>query len=309
MIDKLEWVEKLKIIETSRNNLLLYLNENTIKKNDIFLFFWDMHNKDAYTKIETLGGIVIEGLCQYGTPYQTCRFNRAVFASAAELNKRHKIQQFYSKHHTVIPPFFDSNEFTYSDVKQNIYLYLGRIQEYKGFGIIIQLAKKFPDKTFWVAGETRTLVDNGRNYLEYQKYDQKMEWLDLTEIPNLIYKGLADRQLRRQLLSQASVLIQPSMYDEPFGWNIIEANLSGTPVVTSNRGAFLDTVKEAVNGYRIDPTSSWEEWRLILEKAERLSSLECYNLSVETYSIERIMSLYIKYIESVIQDKGDLFNF
>lgn len=308
MLNECDENKKREIVDKSRNNLLEYLNKNTIHENDIFLTFWDICGKNIFEKIEALGGIVIEGLAQYGTQEWTYRFNRTIFASFAEARQRHKVQKLIGKHHIIIPPFFEFENFTYSKVKENAYLYLGRIQEHKGFGIIIQLAKHFPNKIFWVAGQARTEIKDNCNYLEYQKYNQEMAWLDLTTVPNLIYKGLADKSLRKDLLSRASILIQPSMYDEPFGWNVIEANLSGTPVITSDRGAFLETIKEGLNGYRINPLSSYKTWENIFAKAEKLSSEECYNYAIKNYNKEYIMSSYIQYIANILTDKGELFN-
>lgn len=296
LISSEEIDKKYKIIYKTRSNFQNHLNARTVHLNDIFLVFWDLYDMESFSKIESLGGIVIEGLCQYGTVLQTPKFKYSVFASASEHKLRVSFQNTIGKY-AIIPPFFDPSDFNFSANKiKDTYLYLGRLQECKGFWIIIQLAKCFKDKTFWVAGQAR--ID--KNFLEYQTYDQTMKWLDLSETPNLIYKGLADKELRKELLSKASILIQPSMYDEPFGWNIIEANLSGTPVITSDRGAFLETVTNGINGYRLNPISSYEKWREIFDKTSEISPQRCYDHVESKYTPERIMDAYTKFIHGII---------
>jgi glycosyltransferase involved in cell wall biosynthesis len=134
-----------------------------------------------------------------------------------------------------------------------------------------------------------------------------MVWLDLTTVPNLIYKGLVNKEQRKVLLSKSTALIQFSLYDEPFGWNVIEANLSGTPVITSNRGAFLDTVKEGVNGYKLSAGSGYLDWQRIFCKISNLSPKDCYDLAIKTYHPNIVIPQYIQFIKNIIADKGSLF--
>ena len=55
---------------------------------------------------------------------------------------------------------------------------------------------------------------------------------------------------RAELLAGAWALIQPTMFLEPFGGSVVEAMLSGLPVVTSDWGAFPENVRDGIDGYR-----------------------------------------------------------
>ena len=64
------------------------------------------------------------------------------------------------------------------------------------------------------------------------------------------YVGFADYEKRRRLLAGADALLYPTPVLEPFGYTVLEANVSGTPALVTNWGAFTETVAEGVNGFR-----------------------------------------------------------
>lgn len=61
--------------------------------------------------------------------------------------------------------------------------------------------------------------------------------------------GKVEPEQRKKLLSTSSCLFQPMIYTEPCGQNVIEAMLSGTPVIAMNYGGFINAIKEGVTGY------------------------------------------------------------
>lgn len=76
------------------------------------------------------------------------------------------------------------------------------------------------------------------------------------EIPNgVVHKGYVSEEEKQDLLERASLLIWPSLY-EGFGLPLIEAMASGTPIVTSNCGACLETVQDAA--VLVDPKNPCE---------------------------------------------------
>ena len=57
----------------------------------------------------------------------------------------------------------------------------------------------------------------------------------------------------RELFEQIDVLAVPSLWREPFGRIVIEANAWGIPVVASRRGGLPEIVDDGVTGFLFDP--------------------------------------------------------
>jgi len=62
--------------------------------------------------------------------------------------------------------------------------------------------------------------------------------------------GVVTGGVKKALIEGAHAVLVPSIYGEPFGKIVAEANLLGTPVITSDFGAFSETVVDGFNGQR-----------------------------------------------------------
>jgi glycosyltransferase involved in cell wall biosynthesis len=67
---------------------------------------------------------------------------------------------------------------------------------------------------------------------------------------NVTYIGPVSETEKALLLSNAKGLFSLSLYPEPFGYIVIESLISGTPVITTDHGAFPETVIEGKTGFR-----------------------------------------------------------
>jgi len=158
----------------------------------------------------------------------------------------------------VIPNYFDPLDFPfYRRAKCDEYLlYIGRIVESKGIEIVKEVVKHtgIPLK---VAGQGNLSLFGG---------------IDID------YQGVVEPQVRNLLMADAKAVLVPTLYIEPFGGVAVEAQLSGTPVITTDWGAFPETVVDGVTGRRcrvlrefIDAVDECEEMdrREIRRRAER----------------------------------------
>ena len=187
----------------------------------------------------------------------------------------------------VIPPFFNHHDFQYCDKKEDYVLFLGRMQDCKGATIILDLAKSHPEKRFVLAGYSEGSRED-RLRIDDRLYD-------LTGYPNVKHVGHAKPELRREFLSKAKCLIQPSRYKEPFGFNVIEAYLSGTPVITTNWGAFLETVKPEATGFKC---SSWGEFDDALKRICQIRPERCLAEGL-LYTEQNLYFQYLRYFQEL----------
>lgn len=152
----------------------------------------------------------------------------------------------------VIPNSFENEDYVFSGDKQDYLLYLGRLTQKKGLDIIQELAAR--GHTIIVAGQGEMTI------------------------PNVKFVGLVRGKEKAELLAHAKALLAPAIYIEPFGGVVIEAMLSGTPVITTDFGAFTETVRHGVDGFRCHTLGEFEtatedvktlDFKEIRENAER----------------------------------------
>lgn len=113
-------------------------------------------------------------------------------------------------------------------------LYAGRLMPYKHVELVIEVARRLPERRFVLAGG-----------------GPLMEWVLGHAPTNVLALGdAADPQLR-WLYANADCLL--TLANEPFGVTPIEAAALGTPTVARADGGFLDTVEDGVTGHLVPP--------------------------------------------------------
>ncbi len=124
--------------------------------------------------------------------------------------------------------------------KEDYIVELARITPDKGQHLAIELAKRLNVKLV-LAGK----VDNdARDYFEKRikpNLNGQVEWRENVE-----------GQDKAQLLAKAKALVFPIQWEEPFGIAMIEAMMSGTPVLALARGAVEELVEPGVTGWVAD---------------------------------------------------------
>jgi len=180
----------------------------------------------------------------------------------------------------VIPNYFDPDDFTYSEDKEDYFLYLGRIITRKGVSTAVQTTQKIGARLI-VAG---------------QKAGAK---IDLSS-PHVEDFGFANLEDRRRLLSRAKGVFLPTWYIEPFGGVCIEAALSGTPVITSDWGAFVELVLHGKTGYRC---RTLDHYVWAARNIEIIKPIDCYNYAMANFTLDRVMLMYEEYFDMLLDVK------
>lgn len=140
---------------------------------------------------------------------------------------------------TVIPNFFDPDDFPHlNDGKGDYLLYVGRLVKRKG----VQAAAQIAD----AMGMRLVVAGPGG---KWKKGAIVCPELTITG-SRLEYVGPVGVKARAKLMAGARAVLVPTQYIEPFGGVAVEAMMCGTPVVTTDFGAFTETVLGGVSGYR-----------------------------------------------------------
>jgi glycosyltransferase involved in cell wall biosynthesis len=175
---------------------------------------------------------------------------------------------------TVIPYFFDPSEFTFRQDKEPFALYVGRLTPRKGIGIACQACKRAGIPLKVIGHGDKTLVTDDAEYL-----------------------GSLDNEARNDWLSRASVLLSPTLYLEPFGSVAVEAMLSGTPVVSTDFGAFVETVEHGKTGFRCNYMGEFVD---ALTRVGELDKEYIRGRAVAKYSMESAKGKYQAYFERLM---------
>lgn len=171
----------------------------------------------------------------------------------------------------VIPCFYDESEFPFQKNKEPFALYVGRLIIRKGLEIACLSAQVagIPLKVIG-HGDTR-LVKHGAEYL-----------------------GALDSIQRNEWMSRASMVLTPTLYIEPFNQVAIEAQLCGTPVISTPWGGFTETIEHGRTGFRCHTLG---EFVNAIHGARQLDPRYIRSRAEDKYSISRVKHQYQRYFE------------
>lgn len=180
---------------------------------------------------------------------------------------------------TVIPNYFDPEDFTFNDKKDDYFLFLGRVYEGKGVNIAVQATEAIGAK----------LIIAGQNSLKQMGY---------TETPAHVTElGYADVETRRRLMANAKAAFVASLYTEPFGGVQVECLFSGTPTITTNWGSFTENNIHGVTGYRC---TTFEHFTWAAKNIGNIKPQACRDFAINNFSLDVVAQKYEEYFQSVL---------
>jgi glycosyltransferase involved in cell wall biosynthesis len=114
------------------------------------------------------------------------------------------------------------------------FLFIGRLIQRKGLDVAVQVTRHLGAHLI-VAGQG-SLV----NASEGLKCDEA----------HVTHVGTVDAEQRAKLMGAAIAVFTPTYYVGPFEGVAVEAQLCGTPVITTDWGCFSETVEDGATGFR-----------------------------------------------------------
>lgn len=172
---------------------------------------------------------------------------------------------------TVIPYFFDPAEFPFRAKKEPFAVYVGRLTERKGVAIACQAAAQAGLPLKVIGHGDQSLVTHGAEYLGALGDAERNDWV-----------------------SRASAVFTPTLYLEPFGATAVEAQMCGTPVISTDFGAFVETVEHGRTGFRCSYLGEFVE---ALSQVRTLDPAYIRERAVRLYSMDAVKPQYQRYFE------------
>ncbi len=181
-------------------------------------------------------------------------------------------------------------DFSFGEIPQGYLLYFGRIHPHKGAVDAIKIAK----------GAGRKLLMAG--LVQDERYWQQ-EVLPLIDGEQIRYLGNSGPAQRRRVLAEASALLHPIHFDEPFGLSVAESMVSGTPVIAYARGAMPELIEPGIGGWLVH---NIEEAIAACAKTSAIDRKRCRAAAVARFSRETMARGYADVFCESIKRKAKL---
>jgi len=193
----------------------------------------------------------------------------------------------------VIPNYYPETAFPYQAQKGDYYLYLGRIMRRKGVDIAVQTCKRIGAKLI-LAGQGVEKVEGNKIHCVGG---------EVFAGDHLEYVGCVTGARKVDLLGKAKAVFTPTYYVEPFGGVAVEAQMTGTPVISTDFGAFTETVEHGKTGFRCH---TLQQFIWAAQHIHELDPWYIHQRAVANYSMERVKWMYQEYFEMLddLWDQG-----
>lgn len=175
------------------------------------------------------------------------------------------------------------SDFTFNPKPKDYLLFLGRIHPDKGTAEAIEIAN-LSKKPLLIAG----LIQ------EQAYYDEKVKPFLNDQIR---YVGNLGSEQRNQLLGNASALLHPISFNEPFGMSVAEAMLCGTPVIAFNKGSMPELIKHQETGFLVNDISEAVE---AVHTVSAISRKACNLWATSQFSLQKMTADYMDCYRSIL---------
>jgi glycosyltransferase involved in cell wall biosynthesis len=264
--------------EEFNKNAAPLIKKNKQSKNDFVLAFWGIGHRPCCDELVE-DFTIVEPSIGYDSAFAPFK----VFESYAQLHKLH-FKMYgesscprFTDH--VIRPGFYFEDFCYEERKEDYLLFLGRMIDNKGIEIAQNLSKAFSIPIKFVGPQ------NLKNNLKKDNL--------LAE-----YIHTVSNNERKKLLANAKALIMPSLYSEPCGWAMLEAFISGTPVLSTDWGGLAEYNIHGQTGFRC---RSLNEFYHALGIIDNIKPSFCREYAEENFTIDLVARMYENYFTHLIQ--------
>lgn len=192
---------------------------------------------------------------------------------------------------TVIHHGLDVSQYEWTDKPADYVAFVGRLSRVKGPHTAIDVARR-AGIPIHVAGEVHE-VDG--------EFGEREVWPRLKQ-PHVRYLGVIGMEQKRPLLRDARALLAPIEWHEPFGLILIEAMLSGCPVVAFPLGSVPELVEPGVTGFIVENASEMEAIIRPGGPLDEFDRAACRARAVQRFSRERMVHDHEKLYRKILSE-------
>jgi len=209
------------------------------------------------------------------------KYNGKVFyVSISDADRSPGLDYIKTIHHGI-----DINEFDFQPEPDDYLLFFGRIHHDKGAREAIEIAR-ICNKKLILAG----IIQDDTYYHQYIE-----PHLDNNDVA---YSGSVGPVQRNQLLGNATALLHPINFNEPFGLSVIESMACGTPVIAFNKGSMPELVQNGRNGFLVKTVNE------AIDAVSHIGDIEriyCRRHVEQNFTTSQMVEKYIQVYETILE--------
>ncbi len=176
---------------------------------------------------------------------------------------------------SVIPPWFDAPP---TAETEDYVAFCGRIVEVKGIKVACEAAKRAGVKLVVMGHGDPSLITYGE------------------------YLGDVSTAERDRIYAKARALLAPTQFIEPFGNISAEAQLVGTPVISTDFGAFTESVEQGRTGFRCNTLGEFVQ---AIDMARGLDRTYIRDRAIRLYGTDAAEQAYAAYLRRLALVRGE----
>ena len=175
----------------------------------------------------------------------------------------------------------DPSEYMYSEAKDDYFLFMSTMDwgTQKGLDTVLSLAKK--------VGFKLVVAGTGESYERIERVQEMCREVGAK------YVGDVRGREKAELLAGAKGFLFPTKLDEAFGLGMVEALMSGTPVICSDRGACPEIITSEV-GFTCNAEA---QYITAINKISEIEPRACRDKAMHDYHYHEMAANYIREYE------------
>ena len=178
----------------------------------------------------------------------------------------------------------ESRDFSFVDSPDDYLLFFGRIHPDKGTSEAIEIAGKAGRKLI-IAG----LIQ------DHAYFEEKVR--PHIDDDQVIYCGNVGSADRKNLLGNASALLHPISFEEPFGLSVAESMFCGTPVIAFSRGSMPELILDQKTGFLVHTV---HEAILAIAQIPKINRSDCRKWAESMFTKEKMVDGYLAVYERIL---------